>query len=59
MVDFGNKIIKLCLEKFHSLPKTGKPSSNQWTVLSAFILEKEQGMVLIYKQLQISYYVVF
>ena len=45
MVDFGNKIIKLCLEKFLSLPKTGRPNSNQWTVLSAFILEKEQGMV--------------
>ncbi|BFF94095.1 tRNA-specific adenosine deaminase 1 [Drosophila madeirensis] len=30
-------ISKLCYDKFDLLPKTGKPSANQWTVLSSVV----------------------
>ncbi|XP_016962170.1 tRNA-specific adenosine deaminase 1 [Drosophila biarmipes] len=30
-------IAELCFQKFESLPKTGKPSANQWTVLAGIV----------------------
>lgn len=37
--DFHNKIASISLEQFRKLPKTGKPSGNEWTVLSAIVKE--------------------
>lgn len=36
---FANDVSKLCLDKFKSLPKTGKPKQvdNEWTILSAIV----------------------
>ncbi|XP_017047960.2 tRNA-specific adenosine deaminase 1 [Drosophila ficusphila] len=31
------EISRLCLEKFESLPKTGKPTANQWTILAGIV----------------------
>lgn len=39
MLEFANKITKLCLDKYKSLKKTGKPTANEWTVLSGIVLE--------------------
>ncbi|XP_037905780.1 tRNA-specific adenosine deaminase 1 isoform X1 [Hermetia illucens] len=33
----ADQIFKLCIEKFNSLPRTGKPTTNEWTVLSCII----------------------
>ncbi|XP_017068135.2 tRNA-specific adenosine deaminase 1 [Drosophila eugracilis] len=30
-------IAELCFEKFESLPKTGKPTENQWTILAGIV----------------------
>ncbi|XP_034669711.1 tRNA-specific adenosine deaminase 1 [Drosophila subobscura] len=35
-------ISKLCYDKFDLLPKTGKPSANQWTVLSCVVEHNRQ-----------------
>lgn len=35
--DFCNKITQLCLNHFKSLPKTGKPNINEWTILSCVV----------------------
>lgn len=35
--DFFNKIAKISLDHFNQLPKTGKPSLNEWTVLSCIV----------------------
>lgn len=32
------KVASLCLEKFYTLPKTGKPGDKEWTVLSGIVL---------------------
>lgn len=37
--DIHSKIAKLCLEHFKSLPKSGKPKENEWTVLSCIVKE--------------------
>ncbi|XP_044748218.1 tRNA-specific adenosine deaminase 1 [Coccinella septempunctata] len=37
---FPETIAKICLGKFSSLPRSGKPASNQWTVLSCIIQEE-------------------
>lgn len=34
----SNRIARCCLEHFQTLPKTGKPTSNEWTVLSAILV---------------------
>lgn len=39
---FHNTIAKLCLDKFNSLPKAGKPKENEWTILSCIILEDSE-----------------
>nr|NP_001260450.1 adenosine deaminase, tRNA-specific 1, isoform B [Drosophila melanogaster]NP_609676.1 adenosine deaminase, tRNA-specific 1, isoform A [Drosophila melanogaster]Q9V3R6.1 RecName: Full=tRNA-specific adenosine deaminase 1; AltName: Full=dADAT1; AltName: Full=tRNA-specific adenosine-37 deaminase [Drosophila melanogaster]AAF06773.1 tRNA-specific adenosine deaminase [Drosophila melanogaster]AAF53333.1 adenosine deaminase, tRNA-specific 1, isoform A [Drosophila melanogaster]AGB92985.1 adenosine deam len=31
------EIAELCLKKFESLPKTGKPTANQWTILAGIV----------------------
>ncbi|XP_055540932.1 tRNA-specific adenosine deaminase 1 [Wyeomyia smithii] len=43
----ANKIAKICLEKFDSLPKTGKPKIDfEWTILSAMVqLERKNSEV--------------
>ncbi|XP_022224999.2 tRNA-specific adenosine deaminase 1 [Drosophila obscura] len=35
-------IANLCYDKFKSLPKTGKPSANQWTVLACVVEHNRQ-----------------
>ncbi|KAJ8972476.1 hypothetical protein NQ314_000169 [Rhamnusium bicolor] len=37
--DFHDKITDLCLKHFKTLPKSGKPKSNEWTILSCIVLE--------------------
>ena len=39
MLDFANKVAKLCLDKYNSLKKSGKPTNNEWTVLSGIVLK--------------------
>lgn len=38
---FHDKIAQLCLEHFKALPKSGKPTSTEWTVLSCIVVEKD------------------
>lgn len=45
MLDFANKIAKLCLDKYKSLKKTGKPTVNEWTVLSGIVLENSYNQL--------------
>lgn len=35
--DFIDEIVQNCFDLYHSLPKTGKPIENEWTVLSCFM----------------------
>ncbi|XP_063920747.1 tRNA-specific adenosine deaminase 1 [Zophobas morio] len=39
--NFHDMIAQLCLKQFYSLPKSGKPKQNEWTILSAIVLENE------------------
>lgn len=39
MHNLEDKIAKLCLDKYVSLKKTGKPSDCEWTVLSGIVLQ--------------------
>ncbi|XP_033224465.1 tRNA-specific adenosine deaminase 1 isoform X2 [Belonocnema kinseyi] len=39
MLDFADKVAKLCLDKYNSLKKSGKPTDNEWTVLSSIVLK--------------------
>ncbi|XP_043492012.1 tRNA-specific adenosine deaminase 1 [Polistes fuscatus] len=41
MNNFPNKIATLCIEKYNALKKTGKPTDNEWTILSGIILKTE------------------
>lgn len=34
----SNRIARCCLDHFRSLPKTGMPTTNEWTVLSAILV---------------------
>lgn len=38
-MQFHDEIARLALERFQTLPKTGKPTSDEWTVISAIIKE--------------------
>lgn len=44
-----DKVAKLCIDKYFSLKKTGKPTIDEWTVLSGIVLEKntDQKLILI------------
>ncbi|KAF2898553.1 hypothetical protein ILUMI_07624 [Ignelater luminosus] len=37
--NFHNKIAKLCIDHFQNLPKTGKPTAKEWTILSCIVKE--------------------
>jgi tRNA-specific adenosine deaminase 1 len=39
MLNIEDEIAKLCLDKYASFKKTGKPSENEWTVLSGVVLQ--------------------
>lgn len=43
MRDFADSVAKLCIEKYNSLKKTGKPTAREWTVLSGIILKNTDG----------------
>lgn len=45
MEDFANQIAKLCIEKYTTLGKTGKPAEKEWTVLSGIVLKRSNGSV--------------
>ncbi|XP_043473056.1 tRNA-specific adenosine deaminase 1 [Leptopilina heterotoma] len=47
MLEFANKIAKLCLDKYKTLKKTGKPTANEWTVLSGIILENNKQLTVV------------
>lgn len=40
-MNFQDKIAKLCIDKYKSLKKTGKPRDNEWTVLAGVVLKDE------------------
>ena len=40
-MNIEDKIAKLCLDKYESLKKTGKPTEKEWTVLSGIVLQDE------------------
>lgn len=37
--DFHNKIAQLCINAFNNIPKTGKPNTKEWTILSCILKE--------------------
>ena len=39
MTDFADEVAKVCLNKYSSLKKSGKPTDNEWTVLSGIVLK--------------------
>ncbi|EFN89341.1 tRNA-specific adenosine deaminase 1 [Harpegnathos saltator] len=43
MRDFADSVAKLCIDKYNSLKKTGKPTINEWTVLCGIILKDASG----------------
>ncbi|XP_014478098.1 PREDICTED: tRNA-specific adenosine deaminase 1 isoform X2 [Dinoponera quadriceps] len=43
MRDFADSVAELCIEKYNSLKKTGKPAAHEWTVLSGIILRDADG----------------
>lgn len=38
---FHDKITQMCLERFKALPKSGKPNSTEWTILSCIVMEQK------------------
>ncbi|XP_066599678.1 tRNA-specific adenosine deaminase 1 [Prorops nasuta] len=40
---FADDVAKLCIKKYETLAKTGKPINNEWTVLSGFVLKATDG----------------
>lgn len=34
---FAERVAQLCYEQFEKLPKSGKPTENQWTYLAAIV----------------------
>lgn len=42
-MNFEDKISKLCLDKYASLKKTGKPSDSEWTILSGVVLQSNSN----------------
>ncbi|CAH1153475.1 unnamed protein product [Phaedon cochleariae] len=45
--DFHEHIANLCIGHFKTLPKSGKPNLNEWTVLSCIVIEKDKQLELI------------
>lgn len=43
MKDFADEISNICLEKYESLNKNGKPTDNEWTVLSGILCQDKNG----------------
>lgn len=43
MEDFADSVAGLCVEKYNSLKKTGKPGACEWTVLSGIVLRTVDG----------------
>lgn len=41
MNNFPNKVAKLCIEKYNALKKSGKPTDNEWTILSGILVKTE------------------
>ncbi|XP_055589744.1 tRNA-specific adenosine deaminase 1 [Uranotaenia lowii] len=40
-IELANHVSKICLEKFESLPKTGKPDiAYEWTILSGIVMQR-------------------
>lgn len=44
--NFINSVASISIEKFKTLPKTGKPLPNEWTVLSTIVKESSRKPVL-------------
>lgn len=42
-----DKIARLVLERFEALPKSGKPDSEEWTVLSAIVKENNSNLEIV------------
>ncbi|CAG9857324.1 unnamed protein product [Phyllotreta striolata] len=47
MESFPDKIAEICLKCFENLPKTGKPGSQEWTVLSGIVRELEGNLAVV------------
>ncbi|XP_032680419.1 tRNA-specific adenosine deaminase 1 isoform X2 [Odontomachus brunneus] len=47
MRDFADSVAKLCIEKYNSLKKTGKPTTHEWTVLSGIIQKDSDGSLFL------------
>ena len=47
MDSLGKKISQLCNQHYNLLPKKGKPANNQWTVLSAVVMEHSGNCAVI------------
>ncbi|XP_018567829.1 tRNA-specific adenosine deaminase 1 isoform X2 [Anoplophora glabripennis] len=45
--EFHDKVAALCLKRFETLPKSGKPKMNEWTVLSGVVLEFEGNLSVV------------
>ncbi|KAF7990379.1 hypothetical protein HCN44_000184 [Aphidius gifuensis] len=43
MNNFEDTIAQLCLNKYHSLKKTGKPIATEWTVLSGIVMKNNDN----------------
>lgn len=40
---FHDNIAEICLDQFKALPKSGKPNSTEWTILSCIVLERNKS----------------
>ncbi|XP_063686572.1 tRNA-specific adenosine deaminase 1-like isoform X2 [Bolinopsis microptera] len=47
MDSLGSKINDLCNKHYNTLPKKGKPAANQWTVLSAVVMELSGNLTVL------------
>lgn len=43
MADFADQAARLCIEKYMTLGKNGKPIEKEWTVLAGIVLRKQNG----------------
>ena len=47
MDSLGSKLNDLCNKHYNTLPKKGKPAANQWTVLSAVVMEHSGNLTVL------------